>query len=91
MMVRPSNEPADEDGLLRGACAANGEERVVESHDFCDGAVMAVPYRTKTITECTKTDSLISSDSSLARTQRINIQIYQRLIPVADPGEEQNI
>ena len=71
VMARPSNEPADEDGQLRGACAANGEERVVESHDFCDRAVMAVPYSTKTITECTKTDSLISSDSSLARTQSI--------------------
>ena len=71
VMTRPSNEPADEDGQLRGACAANGEERVVESHDFCDGAVMAVPYSTKTITECTKPDSLISSDSSLARTQSI--------------------
>ena len=32
---------------------------------------MTVPYSTKTITECTKTDSLISSDSSLARTQSI--------------------
>ena len=71
VMARPSNELADEDGQLRGACAANGEERVVESHDFCDGAVMTVPYSTKTITECTKTDSLISSDSSLARTQSI--------------------
>ena len=71
VMARPSNEQADGDGQLRGACAANGGERVVKSHDVCDGAVMAVPYSTKTITECTNTDSLISSDSSLARTQSI--------------------
>ena len=71
LMARPSSEPADEDGQLRGACASSGEERVVKSHDFCDGAVIAVPQSTKTITKCTKTDSLISSDSSLARTQNI--------------------
>ena len=71
VMARPDNQPADEDGQLKGACASNGKERVVKSHDFCDGAVMAVPYCTKTIPECTKRDSLISSDSILARTHYI--------------------
>ena len=71
VMARPGNEPADEDGQLKGACASSGKERVVKSHDFCDGAVMAVPYSTKTIPECTKRDSLISSDSILARTHNI--------------------
>ena len=71
MMARPGNEPADEDGQLREVCATSGEERVVKSHDFCDGAAMVVPYSTKIITECTKTDSSVSSDSSLARTQNV--------------------
>ena len=71
VMARPGNEPADEDGQLKGACAGNGKERVVKSHDFCDGAVMAVPYCTKTIPECAKRDSLISSDSILARSHNI--------------------
>ena len=71
VMPRPGNEPTDEDGQLKGACASSGKERVVKSHDFCDGAVMAVPYSTKTIPECTKRDSLISSDSILARTHNI--------------------
>ena len=71
MMARPGNEPADEDGQLREVGATSGEERVVKSHDFCDGAAMVVPYSTKIITECTKTDSSVSSDSSLARTQNV--------------------
>ena len=71
MMARPGNEPADEDGQLREECATSGKERVVKSHDFCDGAAMVVPYSTKIITECTKTDSSVSSDSSLARTQNV--------------------
>ena len=71
VMARPGNEPADEDGQLKGACAGNGKERVVKSDDFCDGAVMAVPYCTKTIPECAKRDSLISSDSILARSHNI--------------------
>ena len=71
VMARPGNEPTDEDDQLKGACTSSGKERVVKSHDFCDGAVMAVPYSTKTIPECTKRDSLISSDSILARTHNI--------------------
>ena len=71
MMARPGNEPADEDGQLHEECATSGKERVVKSHDFCDGAAMVVPYSTKIITECTKTDSSVSSDSSLARTQNV--------------------
>ena len=71
VMARPGNEPADEDGQLREACATSGEERVVKSHDFCDGAAMVVPYSTKIITECRKTDFSVSSDSSLARTQNV--------------------
>ena len=71
VMARPDNQPADEDGQLKGACAGNGKERVVKSHDFCDGAVMAVQYCTKTIPECTKRDPLISSDSFLSRTHNI--------------------
>ena len=71
MMARPGNEPADEDGQLREVCATSGQERVVKSHDFCDGAAMVVRYSTKIITECTKTDSSVSSDSSLARTQNV--------------------
>ena len=71
VMARPGNEPADEDRQLQGACAGGGKERVVKSHDFCDGAVIAVPYSTKTIPECTKRDSLIISDSIVARTHNI--------------------
>ena len=71
LMARPGNEPADKDGQLQGACAGGGKERQVKSHDFCDGTAMVVPYSTKIITECTKTDSSVSSDSGLARTQTI--------------------
>ena len=91
LMARPGNEPADEDGQLQGACAGGGKERVVKSHDFCDGAVIAVPYSTKTIPECTKRDSLIISDSIVARTHNIanGGSVFSTQLPVFSEGERE--